>query len=65
MGTKVVALELLITFEQEAEPCKLHGSGAGPMFFDRQSQISNFSQRPKKSKSKNIGPTTKSLEQNL
>ena len=32
MRTKLLALELLITFEQKAEPCKLQGSGARRCF---------------------------------
>ena len=35
------------------------------MFFDRQSRISNFLQRPKKSKLKNIGPATKSWHKSI
>ena len=33
VGTKLVALELLITIQKKAEPCKLQGRGARCTFF--------------------------------
>ena len=65
MGTELVALELLITFEQKAEPCKLQGSGARRCFLTGNREFPTFHKRPKESNLKNIGPTTKSWEQNL
>ena len=65
METKLVAVELLITFEQKAEPCKLQGSGTRRCFLTGSREFPTFRKDQKKSKWKNIVPATKSWEQNL
>ena len=42
MGTKLVAPELLITFEQKDDPCKLQGSGAGRCFLPGSREFPTF-----------------------